>query len=323
MASHTFDAPTAKLPLKQRGKETDFNDAIAWLLQANTAAALALASYAGVRMDPRRGVDVRVRQGGDAAGFPDFCIDGTTFQGGRARVLVELKTKLATGMTALERRGYRKWRNQAEEAAFLLAAPVGYTARWQVGGRYPTITLFELRDLLTEAGGTPLYRSLVSDIWTHFRGVSLRQSEVDSGLSEGDHTGLYHLLRPLMLHANEACPSLRAYKTAPGGAGTDEPWYGFGMYSDRIKAKNNYAAWIGFCRYETGARFQVNIRPKDAASGLAAARLSGETEAHDEGFYALTWYHPVADEYDLRSLRTGGLDRVLEVLEAARARGPR
>lgn len=302
--------PVIRLPWKSQGqwREEDFNDALAWILQAEPLAASGLAAAAGVDMVATKPIKIKVRSGGSGVGQPDLVVSGENARGKPTRVVVELKTKLATGLTAHERNGYPGFFESypRSRSAFILVGPPGYTARH---AKPPTASFWthrQLREHVEASFRDQIASALLADMWLHFFGVDVAMADVPELMSGPGCSTLWSFLRPVLVEVN-ARENLVAERIV-GTRTNSLQWYGL-----HIKQAGTQVAWIGFVNDGTKGYMEFNLRSK--ALFKAVKRLGrGTTYKYDEGeHFAGSWY-PEGDVLTPEALMEGGLAQALDIL---------
>lgn len=310
------------LPWKaeDRWREEDFNNALAWLLQVEPLAAVALAARAGIDMSVAAAVKVRVRTGtvGDR---PDLIVDGSNARGRRARVVVELKTNLQTGLTPAQKGGYSDQFEGIAQArgAFLLVAPKGYARAHTLPNTGHFITHDELREVLEATLEGSIAHALVDDMWSHFFGlkIDLRQLALEPGRRrEGNTRGF---LRRLVEDVNdrESLSAVRVDGTR-ARAEPEDHWYGV-----NISRKGKHTAWMGFYYEEGGASaFCVNSVRKRPLKAMRAAEL-GEVEWYDNSSNYRGGWSPrhLGETFSPEDLLNGGLGLMLDAIDRKQSSG--
>lgn len=305
--------PSVALPWKAEGQwqETDFNNALAWLLQAEPLAAAAVAAEAEVDMSLRFPVKVSVRTG-KARGNPDLTLDGANAAGKATRVILELKTRLDTQLTALQREGYADHFKsfKRKRRGFIVVAPAGYDARHEFPEGSVFLTHQQLRLTLESTLRDSLAQWLIHDMWTHFFGIRI---DLDNVVLEPEHQGggnTWSFLRRVLCAVNDR-PSLRAAKVQGTRSG-DGHWYGV-----NIKRDGSHVGWVGLCRLDGDLTILANTVSKKVLKAMAKSGQGRVTLWDAPATYRGRWIPShLGRSMTPEQLLAGGLSQFLDALDA-------
>ncbi len=302
--------PVIRLPWKSQGRwrEEDFNDALAWILQAEPLAASGLAAAAGVDMVATKPIKIRVRSGGSGVGQPDLVLTGENARGNVTRVVVELKTSLGTGLTEHEREGYPRFFDgiPSSRRALVLVGPPGYVPRHTKPASATFWTHRELREHIEAAFRDQIAGALLADMWLHFFGVDVAVADIPNLMAGTGYATLWAFLRPLLVATN-ARENLVAGRIV-GTRNNSLPWYGM-----HIKKGGSQVAWVGFVNDEGKGHMELNIRSKKVFK--AVKQISGGTTyKYDAGqWFAGSWY-PTGEVLTPERVLADGLGEALDLL---------
>ncbi len=290
-----------RLPWRDPWREEDFNDALAWILEAEPLCAVALAERLDVGMFVSRPVTCTVRRGEAERGRPDLVITSGEPDAPSARIVVELKTRRDTALTPHEAEAYPSYFEglDATNSRFVVVGPVGYAQRHALPESARFLELGELREIIASQLRTDLQRWLLDDIWTHFFGIEVARKRIGALLAEGaDVISLF--LRELSGRAS-TFEDVRSSRIA---GSRDRSDLGFSVYG----ADDRHLGWIGFYRdgKKGRGRLGVNLTSKKA---LKLCRgLGGEVDdTYNEYDYVGHWVPELKSRFSPDDVMNAGL----------------
>ncbi|MEQ9502059.1 MAG: hypothetical protein RIT81_34625 [Deltaproteobacteria bacterium] len=309
MATIYDKGPSVRLPWRRRRREEDLNDILAWLFEAEPQCAIALAERLGISMWITRDIRCDTRRGNKSGGRPDLVVTSLDEDGNEvARIILELKTKLTTGLTDREAAGYPGSHLDGSEAGskFGLVAPHGYDRKHSIPKSATFLTTNEVRAIIEGQLRTDLARWLLADAWSHFFGTQVSSNAIGRLLAEQD-SALKSFLSEIREHARDQA-GLVPGNLAPAKDRSD---YGFSIFDEA----NAHLAWVGFYREgkKGRGRLGVNVRSKKVIKGCKG--LGGAIHPDDTGLgYAGHWVPEVDTDFTPDDIVHAGMARLFALL---------